>query len=267
MRTPKLAATLLVVLPLVLSVAPARAETVNCAAITRLPAVIDEPGIYCFTGHLETSTTSGIVIEIRTDNVVLDLNGFRLSGLPAGLGTQAKGISALARQNITARNGTISGFLTGISLAGWGDVSPGGIVVDVSRGYLVEHIRAVQNTHVGIDVGGLGAMVRNNQVVATGGSTFFGSDLNALGIRVTGRGSRVLDNDVTRTVKRGSGGSVGIFPNAGDALVANNRITEADIGIGFFVSSAVQSTGKYRDSLTFDVTMPYVNGTDAGNNN
>jgi len=48
----------------------------------------------------------------------------------------------------------------------------------------------------------------------------------------------------------------------------NNRITEADIGIGFFVSDVIRSTGKYRDNLTFDVTTPYAGGgTDAGNNN
>ena len=65
MHTAKLAASLLVLLALVLGAAPARAETVNCTAITTLPAAITEQGSYCFTGHLSTSITSGIAIELR----------------------------------------------------------------------------------------------------------------------------------------------------------------------------------------------------------
>ncbi|MGH9658323.1 MAG: hypothetical protein ACRD96_07245 [Bryobacteraceae bacterium] len=255
MHTTKLAAALLVVLALVLSVASARAETVNCTAITTLPAVITEPGSYCFTGDLEASITSGLAINIRTDNVVLDLNGFRLSGLAAGLGTQAIGIIAVNLQNITIRNGTISGFLTGIWL-----IAAGG----VSRGYVVENIRAAQNTHIGIDVGGLGTIVRNNQVVATGGTTFFGTNADVFGIVVFGDGPRVLNNDVTRIVKVGLGRASGIFTNAFGALLVNNRITEADTGIEF----GFTGTGKYRDNLTFGVGRPYsAGGLDAGNNN
>ncbi|HMH49309.1 MAG TPA: right-handed parallel beta-helix repeat-containing protein [Candidatus Acidoferrum sp.] len=261
MHTPKLAATFPVVLALVLSVAPARAETVNCTAITTLPAAITEQGSYCFTGHLSTSITSGIAIEIRASNVILDLNGFKLDGLAAGPGTFAYGIVALNSQNITIKNGTIRGFIRGIWLADTGE----------SLGQVVENIRAEQNPHIGISVEGFGAIVRNNQVVATGGSTILGGD--AFGIEVTGQGSRVLNNDVIRTVKQGRGTSLGIFiiakfGRASGALVVNNRITEADIGIGFFVSSVISSTGKYRDNLTFDVTTPYAGGgTDAGNNN
>ena len=254
MHTPKFAATLPILLALLLSVAPARAETVNCTAITTLPAAITEQGSYCFTGHLSTSITSGIAIEIRANNVVLDLNGFNLDGFAAGARTFAYGIVGLNVQNITIKNGTIRGFFTGIWLAD----------TELSPGQVVENIRAEQNTYTGIKVEGLGAIVRNNQVLATGGSTIFE---DAFGISVLGNGTRVVNNDVIRTVKQGRGTSLGIIIFATGALAVNNRITEADIGIGFFVSSVIRSTGKYRDNLTFDVTTPYVNGTDAGNNN
>ena len=78
MHTPKRAATLPVLLALVLSVAPARAETVNCTAITTLPTAITEQGSYCFTGHLSTSITSGIAIEIRASMDAGPLWGFSL---------------------------------------------------------------------------------------------------------------------------------------------------------------------------------------------
>jgi hypothetical protein len=137
----------------------------------------------------------------------------------------------------------------------------------VSRGHVVENIRADQNTHIGIDVEGLGVIVRNNQVVATGGSTFFGTNLDAFGIVVLGNGPRVLNNDVIQTVKHGLGIARAIFfIQVTDGLAVSNRITETERGIEFFGVFG-GSTGKYRDNLTSGVTTPYLGGTDAGNNN
>jgi parallel beta-helix repeat protein len=252
MHTAKLAASLLVLLALVLSATPARAETVDCTAITTLPAVITVQGVYCFTGKLSTAMTSGNAIDIQADNVVLDLNGFKLGGLAAGPGTQTYGIFANDRQNITIKNGTIRGFYEGILLIG------------ASQGHIVEDIRADQNTFAGIVVGGSGNIVRNNQVVATGGTTVFGANANAAGIVVAGAGPRVLNNDVINTVKQGTGTAWGIrFEVVTGGLAVNNRITAADIGIDF-----TDSTGKYRDTLTFSVPTPtrFVGGTAVGTN-
>ncbi len=85
--------------------APAQAETMNCTPITALPAVITVQGIYCFTADLATAMTSGNAIDIQTSNVVLDLNGFKLGGLGAGLGTLANGIVASDRQTSRSRTG------------------------------------------------------------------------------------------------------------------------------------------------------------------
>jgi hypothetical protein len=252
MHTAKLAASLLVLLALALGAAPARAETVNCTAITALPAVITAQGVYCFTGDLATAMTSGFAIDIQTNNVVLDLNGFKLGGLAAGPGTNAFGIHALDRQNITIKNGTVRGFLTGILVEDSG----------ASQGHVVEDIRADQNTLVGIQVNGSGTIVRNNQVVATGGTTSFGANVDAFGIGVVGIGLRVLNNDVITTVKQGTGTALGISIQANGGFAVNNRITVADKGIDFGIS-----TGKYRDNLTFDVTTPFTGGTAVGTNN
>ena len=172
MHTAKCSVPLLVMLALVLGTSPARAETVSCTAITSLPAVITVQGIYCFTGDLNTALTSGNAIDIQTNNVVLDLNGFKLGGLAAGLGTNAFGIAADNRQNLTIKNGTIRGFFLGIRLGNSG----------ASQGHVVEDIRADQNTSIGLSVAGAGHIVRNNQVVATGGTTAFGANANAYGI-------------------------------------------------------------------------------------
>jgi hypothetical protein len=255
MHTAKLAASLLVLLALVVGAVPARAETVNCTPITALPATITVQGVYCFTGNLSTGITSGAAIDIQTNNVVLDLNGFKLGGLAAGLGTNAIGVYAADRQNITIRNGTIRGFRSGIVLDDFG----------ASQGHVAEDLRADQNTWMGIDVEGDGVIVRNNQVVATGGSTVFGANADAYGFFVSGSGPRVLNNDVINTVKQGSGVAWGIFLESSvtGGIAVNNRITGADRGIEFQCCS----TGKYRDNIAFGVTTPYTGGTDIGNNN
>src|SRR5262245_34032159 len=128
---------------------------------------------------------------------------------------------------------------------------------------VVEDIRADQNKEVGLAVFGDGVVVRNNQVVATGGTTNGGGNANAFGIAVGGSGVRVLNNDVIGVVKQGTGVASGIrFSGGSGSLAVNNRITQAGLGIEY-----AGSTGKFRDNITFDVTTPYTGGTNIGNNN
>lgn len=234
--------------------APLEAETVKCTAITALPAVITVPGAYCFTGDLATAMTSGSAIVIASHNVVLDLNGFVLDGSGAGKGTTATGVVAGDRRNITIKNGTVRGFLTGISLF---DTAGG------SQAHIVEDIRAAQNRLTGIQVDGRGNLIRNNLVFRTGGATCCGTGVAAVGIEARGIGPRVLNNDVIDTTSPGDVGSRAIdFPSTIGGLAVNNRITNADTSINYDLSSS----GKYRDNLTFDAGG-FVGGTNAGNNN
>ena len=253
MPTSKLVASQLVLLVLVLTGNPARSETLNCTPVTTVPVVITAPGVYCLTDDLGTTTVSGSAIEIQTNNVVLDLNGFKLGGLAAGSSTGADGIFADGRRNITIKNGTVRGFYRGIRLLGNANV--------------VEDIRAEQNWSIGIIVTGSlsGNIIRNNLVVSTGGSTLAGQpDVSADGIFVAGDGVRVLNNDVINTFKQGSGVATGIHFGPGDnGLAVNNRITGADKGLFFDVPVSI---GKYRDNLTFDVATPFTGGTSVGTN-
>jgi hypothetical protein len=95
-----------------------QAETVNCTPISSLPYAITIQGVYCLKDNLSTAIASGSAISIETNNVVIDLNGYKLGGAGAGISTSAKGISATSRSNITIRNGIIRGFHYGISLTG-----------------------------------------------------------------------------------------------------------------------------------------------------
>lgn len=232
-------------------VASGRAETTQCTVIAAVPVTIATSGIYCLNSDLDFAPALGTAIRINASNVVLDLNDHTLRGL-GGSATTAYGVVAYQRQNVTVKNGTVRGFYYGIQLA---DPAP-----YTAEGYVVEDIRAELNTTTGIYLSGHAAIVRRSQVVATGGSTLTAS---ARGITLCSSGSRAIDNDVVTVTKQGAGVSYGIYfcASTADAIALGNRITEADQGIYMAFS-----TVKYRDNLTTGVAIPYVVGTDAGNN-
>ena len=269
-------------LTLLLTAPDTWAETIDCTPITTLPTIITIQGIYCFNGNLATSISSGNAIEIQTNNVTIDLNGWKLGGLAAGVGTQTKGIYAWQRKNITIRNGTIRGFYLGIYLQ---DSPP----YVTSQGHLIEDIRADQNTFIGMQVMGRGSTVRRNQVVDTGGST---ENSYAYGFILYGPGVRALNNDISGTaatavadanglylskangavvegnriddVSSGTGNTYGMYINSSnDVLAAGNRITSAANGIVYTGGS----TGKYMDNLTSNVFTAFAGGTSVGTNN
>ena len=275
-------AVLGILLYTVFVMSPVHAETTNCTAINSLPYVITVQGVYCFTRHLSTNITTGNAIEIQANNVTIDMNGYKLGGLAAGAGTNAVGIYAIQRKNITIRNGIIRGFFFGINLA---DPPP----YITSQGHVVRDILADQNLFVGIQALGHGMTIRSNQVVDTGTLKITG---HTNGISVWGRGNHVLDNQVSTTtttstgnafgitlgdadnsmvkdnrvsevVATGTGASYGIYmTSSNDVLVRNNMISAADNGVYYSSSS-----GKYMGTLTSNVTTPFTGGTAVGFNN
>ena len=88
-------------------------------------------------------------------------------------------------------------------------------------------MRADQNRYVGVHLMGLGTMVRNSQIVDTGGSTApgFAPDGEAIGIWLDGAGSRALNNDVAGTVSTGNANATSIFMNQASGSVAENTVT------------------------------------------
>jgi hypothetical protein len=163
---------------------------------------------------------------------------------------QAIGIfSQDPRRNVTIRNGTVRGFDTGIRL--------GSLLPPRSTANLIESIRAIGNTRIGIAAEGRGIIIRDNHVVDTTGTSPGG----IVGINVQGIGIRVINNDIANVHSSG-GPSFGIdivggleVPN--NNLAINNRITDADFGIRY-----LESDGKYRDNVTSNVSTPFVGGTE-----
>ena len=253
-----------------------------CIPILSVPYTITAQGAYCLVQNLSTPVATGNAITINSDFVVLDMKGFKIGGGAAGPGTLTNGVYARDRKNVTIKNGNLRGFFRAVFL----EDDSGSFTA--SQGHLVLRVRADENTYAGLHVQGRGNVLRANQVVTTGGSTVFGADGDAYGIRTDGGAVRVLDNDVTDTRPMGAGSAFAVsVDTAAGAVVEKNRIASsapvASYGVraagganvlvignrvsgtsfGVFYGGA---TGKFRDNLTAGVATPYSGGTDAGNN-
>ena len=105
------------------------------------PYRITHSGSYKLASNLDASGSVTDAIDIDADNVVLDLNGFTITG-PCGLGLcSGDGIASFSHHTITIKNGVVSGWFGGINLAG------------SQVGALVEEVHANNNSGTGIDVG------------------------------------------------------------------------------------------------------------------
>lgn len=245
------------VILITLCMVPVGAETTLCTVIDALPYTISTPGVYCLTSDFDVNLNAGAAITIDSSHVVLDMNGHKI-GNGAGNATQAYGVYALNRTSLTVRNGTAIGFLIGVSIK---DTSGGYATV---QNCIVEDVRANFNKYQGINVEGKMNVVRNNHVLYTYGTTYFGANVSAYGIRVVGHSPRVLNNEVSEVFKSGTGAAYGIFlVSVSDGFAYENRVAVVTNGIVYFGAS----TGKYKDNLTSGVTTAFSGGTDAGGNN
>ena len=199
---------------------PAAAETTECTEIQSIPTVISTQGVYCLKKHVSGSLASGTAIAVNTNNVTIDCNEFKIGNLAAGPATQAVGISASSRNNVTVRNCGVRGFQTGIAL--------------LDGYYRVEDNRLDNNTGTGIMVTGSGSTVRRNEVIDTGGSTAPGATTSQ-GIVAAG-GMDIVDNNVSGVLASGGNGSAyGIYVEDLDAgYITGNRVRELlPSGLGF----------------------------------
>lgn len=171
--------------------APAAESYDSCVGdINTVPTVIATGGTWCLRHNVITTATNIRAVDIRTNNVTIDCNGFRLADAQAGPSTLSIGISANGPySNITVRNCTIIGFNFGIFLSG----NPGG-------GYVIENNLLSFNRSAGIRLDGAASIVRHNTVANTGGQP---GSVNGIGIVVNGSVD-VIDNVVDGIAGDGS---------------------------------------------------------------
>jgi hypothetical protein len=237
----------------------------SCHEITAFPAIITGPGVYCLSfKYIDFPLTQGALITVDSDDVVLDLNGATLDGTPNVTGVFSYGVRSFNRRNVTVRNGTIKGFNYAVYLLNFlGERDP-----RPSVNLVVEDIRAIRNRTGAFLVVGHDSTIRNNYIAGTGNSTDPAVVPTTWAIWAGGWGLRIIHNDIHNTrPNAGIGGEAYAIYLAGarEAVVVNNRITDAGFGISGL--GPTPSWGKYRDNVTVNVAVPYTGGTDIGNNN
>jgi hypothetical protein len=132
--------------------ARAQAGSVTPTDLPGFPVTLAAPGSYVLTGNLNVSDVNVSAIEITSDNVTLDLNGFVLSGItnctgdggaitcsPQGSGV---GVLAISREGIVIRNGSVTGF------------GSGGIILFMVESCQLTNLTLVANASNAIRVGG-----------------------------------------------------------------------------------------------------------------
>jgi hypothetical protein len=193
---------------------------------------IDQPGSYKLVKNLTITSTAGTCLSITASSVAIDLAGFTIIGpgpQQGSLNTQAIA-AGNDTDGITVRNGSISGFRSGVVLNGFSSIVEG------------LHVRGPCGTLAPTCELGIAAMgiVRSNTVeifafhgggthiAATGivsGNYVLNSDRD-IGIAV-GQGSTVIGNTV-----RGDGapeGETGLSVNC-PSNVTNNTAVNNPIG-------------------------------------
>jgi hypothetical protein len=231
-----------------------------------LPVEITSPGSYRLTGNVASTGTSTALLDVNSDDVTIDLNGFTLRG-PSLRGVLVR--SDFARTEV--RNGVVRDNIVGIS------------VNDESR---VERVRAFNNTEGGIATG-FESIVARCVVAENGFAGILGrgvihhnlvSGNTNEGIR--GRGTItenvVLSNGgtginagpgsmVSRNVAVENGQtqtSAGIVADTGSAVVDN--VATGNTGVGLDLVSAIGPDAGYARNVvaqnTSNSANPQVNG-------
>jgi parallel beta-helix repeat protein len=224
------------------------------------PVVISQPGTYRLTGPLTAPEFQG-AISVSSDDVTLDLNGFRITTELAAAGVD--GISAAGRSGTRVSNGTIDGFggegiETG-ELARIENVSvsrSGGVGIRVSHLSVVKGSILKNNGSHGIEAGAV-CTISENIVEVSGGAGIYtpnrsivtGNTVNANtgpGIEV-GYASTVDGNVATfntgNGIRAGDGSTVRentVRSNSGDGIRADTGCTISENTVGFNAGDGIE---------------------------
>jgi len=118
--------------PVLIDQAKAEAGGVTSGDAAGFPVTIAQPGSYRLMSNLTVADANVSAIQITTDGVTLDLNGYTLQGpvvctegSPASINcapgsASGSGIYAYARNDVAVRNGNIRGFGVGVTAGQFG---------------------------------------------------------------------------------------------------------------------------------------------------
>ncbi len=219
---------------------------------------ITQPGSYVLLGNVAVTTGNGI--SIAASGVSLDLNGFSVTSTSiAGTGIAAGSVERLA-----IRNGSVSGFATGIAIGG------------SATGATLEDLTVVAARLTGINIfnSGIstGIVVRRCNVINTGYSTGAADSGVAITAIIAGGFSQLIEDCVVSGVIHNASGSQtrrGLWINVIDTTsTLINRCyfcaPEFTLGTGILVPAGGQ--GLYRNCTVLNFSTGYSGGTNGGGN-
>jgi hypothetical protein len=230
--------------------ASTRADTPGCTPITYLPITISSPGVYCLTGHLRSSQGSGQAILVTAGFVTIDLNGWSLDGSDGGSTSTATGIYSTL-QHTTVRNGSVTGFQTGIFVSGIGSA--------------VQKVAVSHNRYIGIFSNSQGAAITDNQIIASGGLP---QAAHVYGIVSNGAGSLLAGNYIWNIAPTLGGTEYGIYAMGANTTARNNVVTDLDrptVSGSYSYGIFVKNGSAYGNEVTNFATCYYISGVYANN--
>jgi len=143
---------------------------------------ITKPGSYYLGGNIVSKLTSAPIINVMTNNVTINLNGFTIGG-PGGTGT-AYGIYALSVSALTIVNGTITKIPgkaivlgTNSTVSGLEVVNNAGDGVDCTSACLVTNNIISGNTGTGLNFSDTTSGYQNNIISGNGATVVGGTQL------------------------------------------------------------------------------------------
>jgi parallel beta-helix repeat protein len=167
-------------------------------------SVISQPGSYYLATNLVTSLDRGL--EIRCDNVTLDLMGFSVSGGQSSgySGIWINGDDGAPLRNVVVRNGTVSHF----------DV---GVRIEHASGCRLEQLTVCSNLTEGIMLSGV---CEGNRVSAC----LIGRN-GRYGVFLHGSGNRCSGNTLSEC-QIGENGNAGVFLSGSSSGQASDNVLE-----------------------------------------
>jgi hypothetical protein len=205
---------------------------------TVFPIVIKASGSYRLASDLRIASTSVDAIDIRANNVTLDLNGFSIIGPGSGTGdgvNAAVKASSCYPPNVTITNVTVTdGVVTAM----------GGSGICLGSYAHIEGVRALRNGGSGIDVNSFARIIGNV------------SNNNTAGI-LCGRDCLISANTVNSNTE-------GILTSDNAAVLGNSASLNGDIGVDLL--GAVPVSSGFGKNVMEDNLICWEGGTSMGDN-
>jgi parallel beta-helix repeat protein len=223
---------------------PAYAAHVSCGQTILVSTVLDS--------NVGPCTGTGLIVA--ASNITLDLNGFTVSGGPAGEG--GPGIQVSGRTGVTVKNGTVTQFDAGVSIEG-------------GSGNTVTAMKVLDNRSNFGDYGDGIIMFQSNSNKITNNQVRNNGPYDGIGV-LRGAfnvidGNQITDNNQSTTNTAGVRLENAGFNASNDNVVTNNLVSNSGtFGIQVFAGG---SRNQIRFNQVLNNTLDGITVFAGGNNN